>query len=238
MCKYGFVRHSLVDYPGEVCGVIFMPGCNLCCPYCHNRTLSEDVAKNGYSLTAIKEYLTTAKRLITGVCITGGEPTLQPQKLFDLITFLRAIDLKIKLDTNGTCPEILEELDVGGKNSFAERVDVNYLAMDLKTTPEKYRYLVRVDTKGIEDKVVQSIEIISRRPVGTYEFRTTLDWAVVQVDDIKTMGQYLPKDAHWYFQPCRQQGTNIRLTPYSDKDHIEKILSEARNYTPNVFLRG
>ncbi len=226
MRKYGFIKHSLVNYPGEVCGVIFIPGCNFDCPYCHNRTLIETVAEEGYTLNEIKGYLMEAKqRLITGVCITGGEPTLHPQELSELILWIKTIGLKVKLDTNGSQPIVLENLSV------------NYIAMDLKTSPGKYNRLTLVN--NIENKVLASIQTLLRRPAESYEFRTTLSWDLLDEQDIETIGRYLSQESHWYFQSCKERTDNGEIKAQdNDKTKVEKVLSIAKKYSRNVFFRG
>ena len=132
MRKYGFLKHSLVDYPGEVCSVVFLPGCNFHCPYCHNKTLPKDIAEEGWTLKAIVDYLKDARSIITAVCITGGEPTLMPETLCYLIETFKALGLKIKLDSNGSHPDLLKRLSQ----------EVDYIAMDLKTSIGRYPELV------------------------------------------------------------------------------------------------
>ena len=128
MRKYGFLKHSLVDYPGEVCSVVFMAGCNFHCPYCHNADLATTIETAGWALNEIVDYLVEAKSLITAVCISGGEPTLYPETLTFLVNIFKKLGFKVKVDTNGSHPEQIQSLNDS----------VDYFAMDLKTSLERY----------------------------------------------------------------------------------------------------
>ena len=104
----GFMKQSFVDFPATIAAVIFTSGCNLNCWYCHNRQLI-DGTQEDYTLEEILEFLESRKGFIDGVVISGGEPTLQPD-LFDVILTLKSRGFKVKLDTNGTNPQILRQV--------------------------------------------------------------------------------------------------------------------------------
>ena len=121
---------SLVDYPGMPCAAIFTIGCNLRCPFCHNPGLVLDQAGSEISREIVLEFLRQRRTRLNAVCISGGEPTLQP----DLVSFIREvkdIGYKVKLDTNGSRPEVLQRLLDGGL--------LDYAALDIKSSPAKYR---------------------------------------------------------------------------------------------------
>ncbi len=150
---------SLIDYPGEVAITIATVGCNFRCKYCHNPFLFN--LNQAYDEQELLEELEHRKKIATAVCITGGEPTLQP----DLIPFmkkLKSIGYKIKLDTNGSNPEVV-------KKAIEEGV-VDYIAMDVKGPLEKYDEItqVHVDTS----KILETMKIIRESGIA-YEFRTT-----------------------------------------------------------------
>ena len=156
----GLQKFSAVDYPGKLAAVIFLNGCNFDCPWCHNSAL----LNNDYSelLTDIVSFLKSRVGLLDGVVITGGEPTIYP-KLSEFIRLIRSIGLLIKLDTNGSNPEVIERV-------FSEGL-IDYIAMDIKAPPQKYSQVcgVNVDIKAIVD----SIKLIRSSGVP-YEFRMTL----------------------------------------------------------------
>ncbi|MFW5975631.1 MAG: anaerobic ribonucleoside-triphosphate reductase activating protein [Desulfosalsimonas sp.] len=158
----GLQKYSLVDYPPLISCVIFTAGCNFRCPYCHNPEL---VAPGRNSSLLGKEevtsFITRRRRFLDGVVISGGEPTLQPD-LEDLCFEIKSKGLSLKIDTNGSRPEALKELI---RNSL-----VDYLAMDVKTTPENYPFFI---SDSVEPSVIrESISIILGSGIS-HEFRTT-----------------------------------------------------------------
>ena len=227
MRKYGFLKHSLVDYPGEVCSVVFLPGCNFRCPYCHNKDLPQSVNDSGWTLQQILGYLQEAKTIITAVCITGGEPTLMPETLRFLIKEFRALGLKIKLDSNGSHPELLEELSQ----------EVDYIAMDLKTSLQHYSAIIAPNCPDIEDKLRASIQCLLRRPIKAYEFRTTLAWVFVDENVMHDLGKLIKPDSYWYLQRWRRNKDATSDALIGEQECIEKCYAIAKQYTQHAFLR-
>lgn len=160
---HGFNKTTLLDYPGIVASTIFVGACNFRCPYCQNA----DLVLNPGSQPQIPQeevlnHLVKRKNIVKGICISGGEPTLQK----DLIEFIEAckeVGVLVKLDSNGYRPEILEEL--------AKRKLIDYIAMDIKSSLDTYEKVagVKVDT----GKITESIELIKSLDID-YEFRTTV----------------------------------------------------------------
>ncbi len=169
----GFQKFSLIDYSGKISSIIFTRGCNFDCVYCHNKEL---IRTNGHNNVItpekIMDFLKNRREKLDAVVITGGEPTLQP----DLINFMREIKhlgFLVKLDTNGSKPEIIQEA------LNAETVD--YIAMDIKAPPEKY---FEITKKEIDpQKIQQSINIIQNSGIG-HEFRTTVVKSLLSEADI------------------------------------------------------
>jgi pyruvate formate lyase activating enzyme len=218
----------LVDYPGEVCSVVFMPGCNFHCAYCHNKNLLTSVRRDGVLLKDIISYLKDAgRRFVTGVCITGGEPTLHPETLSYLVSLFKEMNLKVKLDTNGSNPDQI--------HSLSNRID--YFAMDLKTVLS--RYVELVDTcDTISDTIEQSIHLLLNMPTYRYEFRTTLSWQYVDEDVIRALGKYMHQDTYWYLQQCRLG--NVKMNAKDVVAEYEKIFhcyQIAKRYTQHARLR-
>lgn len=179
--KIGYIqKSSLIDYPGKVSAVIFTRGCNFRCPYCHNPELVDGSSFSDlFSEDELFSLLPRRKGLLDGVTITGGEPTLQP----DLIPFMRKIkDLGflVKLDTNGSCPDVLAEAVDGGL--------VDYIAMDVKAPLAKYHEAAgrHIDTGA----VAGSIGIVTGSEVA-YEFRTTLVSRLLSPDDVVEIGHMI-----------------------------------------------
>ena len=160
---HGFNKTTLLDYPGLVACTVFTGACNFRCPFCQN----SDLVLNPSSQPEVCEeeiisHLVKRKNIVEGVCITGGEPTLQPD-LKEFICKLRELKVKIKLDTNGYNPDILKELIVEGL--------VDYVAMDVKSSFSSYSKAAGIDVDV--SKVKESIELLINSDI-TYEFRTTV----------------------------------------------------------------
>lgn len=168
----GFQKTSLVDYPKNICSVIFLPGCNFRCGYCHNPELVIDEGLNdimdGWLLNKLEE----RKGLVDHVCITGGEPTLH-KDLPEFIKKLKVKGLKIKLDTNGTNPEMLKQL-------IKDKL-LDFIAMDVKNVLEKYENTTKV--KININVIKESIKIVIRSGIE-HEFRTTILPVLHKKEDI------------------------------------------------------
>ncbi len=158
----GLVKNSAVDFPGKLAAVIFTPGCNLDCYYCHNRfILAGEGAEKRLSVAKVLTYLQKRQGLLDGVVISGGEPTLQ-KDLAEFIRQVKNLEYSIKLDTNGSNPDILREFIAQGL--------VDYVAMDLKAPFRKYQEICGNNT--FLDNIRESITILLTNKVP-YEFRTT-----------------------------------------------------------------
>ena len=173
----GFQSLTLTDFPGITAAIVFTQGCNFRCPFCHNGSLlntniAYDKLMNEQN---IFEELKSRKNILDGIVITGGEPTIQPD-LLNFIKIIKSIGYKIKLDTNGSRPDVIEKL-------IAENI-LDYIAMDIKAPFDKYHCLsgVKVDTRNIQ----KSIELISNAKV-TSEFRTTFVTELLNENDIESI---------------------------------------------------
>jgi pyruvate formate lyase activating enzyme len=170
----GIYKTSLIDFPGRICAVLFAGGCNLRCRYCHNR----DLALNSDRLRSesdedILNFLKRRKGLIDGVVISGGEPTLDR----DLEAFLekvKALDLEVKLDTNGLNPPVVGNLLAKGL--------LDYTALDIKTSPEKYPGLAG---RPVDFNLILETLSLLREFPAEYEVRTTCVPGFVTMDDLE-----------------------------------------------------
>ena len=189
----GLQKTSLIDYPGMVSCVVFLTGCNFTCPFCHNDELARGEWPSRISLDQFIEFLTPRRGLLDGVVISGGEPTLHPH-LADLCRAVRRLDLRIKLDTNGSRPDVLARL-------LDERL-VDYVAMDIKTPIESYHpVLVQRD---ITAHLRRSIELIMHASPD-YEFRTTCVRPFVDEHRILDMARTIQGARRYILQPFRPQ---------------------------------
>lgn len=162
---HGFNKTTLLDYPRHLAATIFIGGCNMRCPFCHNSSLvlhPEDVPT--ISVEDVLSYLSKRKNILEGVCLTGGEPTLYEDELIELIKSIKALELKVKLDTNGSNPALLKDLI---KNRL-----IDYVAMDIKNSKENYSLSIGIKNYNT-NKVNESVEYLLSSQIE-YEFRTTI----------------------------------------------------------------
>ena len=185
----GFQRFSLIDYPDKICAIVFTQGCNFRCPYCHNPELV-DPKKFGIELKEdeILSFLDRRRGKLDAVTITGGEPLLQS----DLSPFLSAIKrlgYLIKLDTNGSFPLRLKKI--------IDLKSVDYIAMDIKTSLDKYEYVIK--RKIDKTEILDSIRLIMDSGLD-YEFRTTIVKALFEKDDCYKIGQLIQNSRLYVLQ--------------------------------------
>jgi pyruvate formate lyase activating enzyme len=217
----GFQKVSLIDYPGRISAVVFTQGCNFRCPFCHNPELVDP--KRFTDLIPEKEilsFLEKRKGRLDAVVITGGEPTMQPE-LIPFILQLRAMGYLIKLDTNGTHPDLLAEM-LDGKL-------LDYAAMDIKAPLERYGAVTKTNTD--HDRIRRSISLIMGS--GTdYEFRTTAVKSLLTPVDLEEIGKLIPGAKRFVLQkfvPTKTLDRDLLGKPsYSDgelKAIVEKLSS-------------
>lgn len=226
----GWVRTSLIDYPGQIAAVLFLGGCNLRCPMCHNGELIEAPHQlPDIPLEEVYTYLLQRKGRITGVVVSGGEPCLQPD-LPTMLTQLRTMGLKTKLDTNGTRPDMLVNLLDG--------VLLDAVAMDIKAPPAGYDRLsgTTVDRQTIE----QSISLLRASNLWI-EFRTTVVPGLLTKADIHTIGEWLsgaPRYVLQQFSPqhCYEEG--LRHTAPYPTAVLKEMALDVSPFFDEVLLRG
>lgn len=176
----GLQKMTLLDFPGKVACTVFLQGCNYRCPFCHNSQLLPGKGDPFMDDEAFFAFLERRKGLLDGVCVSGGEPTLQPD-LVDFLRRIKALGYAVKLDTNGSRPQVLRTL--------AEQKLVDYVAMDVKNSPERYP-----QTVGSEKTDLAAVEESLRFLIGgevPYELRTTLVAQLHDAASIDQMGQWL-----------------------------------------------
>jgi pyruvate formate lyase activating enzyme len=177
----GLLKNSLIDYPGKLSCGIFLSGCNFDCPYCHNPNLAKGGSMPGaeFNPQNFYRFIESRKGFLDGVVISGGEPTLQAD-LFDLCEQIKQMGYSVKLDTNGSRPQVIKRLLSEGL--------VDYIAMDLKTDPLKYATYIRPDCNVSE--ILSSIEIIMAS-APAYEFRTTCVKPIVTAEVVENIGRLI-----------------------------------------------
>lgn len=184
----GLQKTSLIDYPGKICAIVFTIGCNFRCPYCHNPELVDETADE-ISEETFFTFLDRRANLLDAITITGGEPTLHSD-LESFIARIKEYGLLVKLDSNGTNPELLEEL-------ITKKL-VDYVAMDIKAPLAKYEHTVArpVDIANIQ----KSITLLNTHRVD-YEFRTTVVKSLLNYADFKAMGELINGAKRYFIQP-------------------------------------
>jgi pyruvate formate lyase activating enzyme len=220
----GLQKISLIDYPGKVASVLFTPGCNLRCPFCHNWRIVVDPKPPFLQETTAIELLESRKKYVDAVVVTGGEPTMHKE----LPRFLAKLKLKgffVKLDTNGFYPNVLEEC-LG---------NVDYVAMDVKTCAEKYAVLGAKETSGL----LRSLELLKTGKVP-YEFRTTIVPELVMPEDIVHIGDLVKGAKTHAFQQFVPNDLLDKkyelLNPYLP-ERICEFAEVMKRYAQNVVVR-
>ncbi len=178
----GLQKTSLLDFPEKIAAIVFTVGCNFRCGYCHN----PELINGGAKIEDVFEFLKTRQGKLDGVVITGGEPCLQ-KDLPEFIKQVKELGFAVKLDTNGSFPEMLEKV----------LPDLDYVAMDIKAPLEKYSQIVNVDVDT--SKILKSIEILKNCGVD-YEFRTTVVKSQLSYEDFEKIGQLIQGAPRYYLQ--------------------------------------
>ncbi|MDD3791977.1 MAG: anaerobic ribonucleoside-triphosphate reductase activating protein [Candidatus Bathyarchaeota archaeon] len=220
----GLQKTSLVDYPDKVASVLFTPGCNLRCPFCHNWQIATapkpPFLQEGAALAILKK----RKKYIDAVVVTGGEPCMH-KELPRFLAKLKDAGFYVKLDTNGCFPDTLKEC--------LEYVD--YVAMDVKTSLEKYKLLGANDTS----EILRSIDLLKNSNID-YEFRTTIVPEFVTAEDIESIGEMTKGSKRHALQQFVPEDTLDKrfqtLKPYAP-EIIKEFIETLKKYTENVVNR-
>ena len=226
----GIQKLTLLDYPGKVACTLFTRGCNFRCPFCHNASLvirSEE--QNAYENAEILAFLKKRQGILDGVAITGGEPTLM-SGLYDMIKEIKSLGYSVKLDTNGTRPDVLRRL--------INDCLVDYVAMDIKNSPEKYAVTCGLPKTYDLSKIEESINFLMEERVD-FEFRTTVAKPFHDESDFVKIGEWLQGSEKFFLQQFKNSGDIIgqEIFPYNDEE-MGKFLTLLLPFVPNAQLRG
>jgi pyruvate formate lyase activating enzyme len=238
----GFIPSTLIDWPGRIAAILFLPSCNLRCAYCHAGPLLGAAQAEVIPFAEVRRYLESKKGWIDGVVICGGEPTLQP-KLAALCDELHGLGLAVKLDTNGTLPEVL--------GALIEERRIDAASMDIKTALDGRMVEVarcEVDLEAIERSVGLLIAAGSGKkgPGLEVEFRTTCCPAFVDAAAVEWIARHLAERAGpagvayvlQRFDPQHALEPELReMKPYSAGE-MESLLATARRFNPRSRLRN
>lgn len=230
---HGLNKTTLLDYPEHIAATVFTGGCNFRCPFCHNG----DLVLRAKEVPLIPEeevfaYLEKRKGILEGVCITGGEPTLQK----DLSTFIcrvKALGYLVKLDTNGYKPEVLREL-------LAEGL-LDYVAMDVKASLQNYGRAVGASTTATTfdtSPIEESIGLLKKSSIP-YEFRTTVVKGIHREEEFEEIGRLL-SGCHAYYIQSYRHNENVIAPGYTEYsvEELRRMSNRAKKYIDKVELRG
>lgn len=222
----GVQKVTLLDFPGRVACEIFTQGCNFACPFCQNSSLIPITNTKEFSEEEVFEYLNLRKKILDGVVITGGEPTVQ-KDIKEFIKKIKELGLLVKLDTNGSNPKMLQEL------INDELVD--YVAMDIKNIFSKYN--ITAGKKVILDNIKKSINILKNSKIE-YEFRTTIVKELHKIDDIVSICK-LVGDAKYYLQNFEDSDDVIDHSLHGfSHEELLFINNYLKDLFPNVEIRA
>lgn len=226
---HGLIKSTLVDYPEKLACTLFTGGCNLRCPFCQNSDLVLNPESQPYlNEEEINKFLEKRKRYMDGVCLTGGEPLIQ-EGVVEFCEYLKSMGYLVKLDTNGTLPDKLQNL-----------LDLNlidYVAMDVKSDRAGYAKSVGYSNINIEP-FEKSIEILKHSKID-HEFRTTVVKEFHDIEELINIAKWIGKDQKYYLQTFSDRGSNIQqgLHGYS-ADEEKAMVKVLKSYIDSVQIRG
>ena len=224
----GLQKLTLLDFPGHTACTVFLAGCDLRCPFCHNSDLIDGGAEVLMDDAELLSFLEKRVGLLDGVAFTGGEPLLR-RDLPDLMRKIRALGFEIKLDTNGCHPEALK--------SIIDEKLVDYIAMDIKNSPEKYAQTSGVDRIDME-KIKTSISLIMNSGID-YEFRTTVVDQLHDESSFEGIRELIRGAKNYYLQAFTDR-ESVAFAGFSapSVEKMRKYADIIRGNVTNTALRG
>ena len=225
---HGLQKMTLLDYPGRVACTVFLGGCDFRCPFCHNYELVDGSAPALMEDGELFAFLEKRRGLLDGVAVTGGEPCLRPD-LPELLSRIKVLGYDVKLDTNGAHPGLLKAL--------IDQKLVDYVAMDIKNSPEKYARTVGLETLDLAP-VRQSVELLLSDVVD-YEFRTTVVDELHEERDFEVIGPWIAGARRYFLQAF----TDRDSVPYGNlhapsREKMERCAEVAKPFVTEICLRG
>lgn len=221
----GFQPLSLLDYPGIICSIVFTQGCPFRCVYCHNPELISIEAPNPNSILKEEEiidHLIRRKNIVEGVCITGGEPTVHPD-LPDFIRKVKRLGMLVKLDTNGLSPRMIEKL-------IKDR-QVDFFAMDLKHTWERYQEVIGITQQKVIDNCRETFRLIQDSGVP-HEFRTTVYSGLHGKEELEEIASQLREGERYALQEIRYGKTLDPTLARTVPVNLEAVARDIRTKYP------
>jgi pyruvate formate lyase activating enzyme len=227
--KFGGYRAcSLVDFPGKICAVLFTQGCTFRCPFCHNPGLVVRANTTSLSEEVLLDFLKTRTDKLQGVVISGGEPTIHPE-LPTFIKKIKSLGFSVKLDTNGSRPDVIEALLPTGL--------VDYWAVDRKASLINYSRIAGVQ---IEPEIIQKSSTLIMNATENYEFRTTVIREFHSAEEICTIAQEISSARRYILQQFRPDITldpSLRSSIAYSPDEMEHFCTIARPFVQECYWR-
>ena len=223
----GYQKLTLLDYPGRTACTVFAGGCNLRCPFCHNAGLVRTPLAGPNLTDEVLGYLAKRKGILDGVCVTGGEPLLQPD-LADFLRKVKGMGYAVKLDTNGMLPGRLAEV-------LATKL-VDYVAMDIKSSPDGYAAATGTDADV--SAVSDSLSILRDSGIP-FELRTTAVRGIHTEADFAAIGEWIGEVPAYFIQRFVDSGQLLGsgFEAFSPEE-MERLLTTVRKWIPSAQLRG
>lgn len=224
----GIQKLTLLDYPEKTACTIFTGGCNFRCPFCHNADLVVGSEPDGIPEEEILTFLKKRQGILEGVCITGGEPLLWSD-IGEFIRKVKELGFSVKLDTNGSRPELLKELAGSGL--------IDYVAMDIKNSLEGYPETVGIDGFDTQD-IQNSVKFLMESGID-YEFRTTVVEEFHTEERIRELAEWIKGAKRYFLQNFKETERVIQKGLHSVGEEQMKAFAEtAKKYIEKVELRG
>jgi pyruvate formate lyase activating enzyme len=231
MILAGLQKNSFIDYPGRISCVLFTTGCNFICPYCHNAPLARGEYPARVEPADVIEFLKSRRGMLDGVVVTGGEPTLE-KGLVDLCRAVKTLGYAVKLDTNGSRPEVLRLI--------VEQRLVDFIAMDIKAPLDSYHPFCR--DPEIQERLAESIRIVMQ-DAPAYEFRTTCAKPFITADAVETIARTIAGATDYVLQPfnrraeCLDPEFNRRQDPTLFTEEMQRLKALAAPFVGICKIR-
>ena len=225
----GLQKLTLLDFPEHVACTVFTAGCNFRCPFCHNASLVVNIPKEAeLDEDSFFAFLEKRRGVLDGVCVSGGEPLLQPD-IEKFIKKIKALGYAVKLDTNGSFPDKLKRLVENGL--------IDYVAMDIKNCPEAYAITCGIESMNV-DAIRESVTYLKEGHIP-YEFRTTVTKNYHAKEDFEKIGEWLLGTEKYFLQNFVDSGDLINgKTRGCSEEEMKEFLTIVEKYIPTAELRG
>lgn len=224
----GLQKTTLLDFPGHVAATVFTGGCNFRCPFCQNAEIITADAESGYTDQEVLSFLKKRSGILEGICITGGEPTLQAD-LADFAEKVKSFGLLVKLDTNGYRPDVLKHMVTGGL--------LDYVAMDIKAGPDHYKIVSGLSHMDLSP-IKESMDFLLSGKIP-FEFRTTVVKGLHTKTDFEQIGPWIKGCPQYFLQNFKESEYVLQpgFTGFSPSE-LQEFADVVKPFVGSVSIRG